>query len=189
MKLQQIAALVGLSLAVTTTAWATPLAMEYTKTSVGAGLYQYDFSLTLDNHDGSWNAGQQWDWIVFGDNLGWTWNTLSFSAPISTVTTSSGGHNGPTLALASNSVVLPGWQPLAIGDEITWSGTSSLNVADGLMKWSSLVVGGGAANVYFEQAWRAGTAPSASVPEPSALALAGLALAGLALTRGRRQAA
>ncbi len=188
MKLKKITALVALSLAAVAPAWAIPLTMAYTKTAVGAGLYQYDFSLTLDNHDGSWTAGQQWDWIIFGDNLPYTnWNTLSYSAPISAVTSSSRGHNGPTLALATNGVVLPGWQPPAIGDEITWSGTSSLNVADGLMKWSSLVVGGGAANVNFEQAWRAGTAPSTSVPEPSALA--GLALAGLAWTRKRRPAA
>lgn len=192
-----MAAAVGLSLVAAGTAWATPLTMEYTKSSAGAGLYRYDFSLTLDNHDGSWSAGQEWDWIIFGDQLGWTWNTLSFAAPIGGITISSGGHAGPTLMMASNGVSLPGWRPLAIGEDITWSGTSSLDVADGLMKWSSIVTSGGAAYVNFEQAWRAGTLPGTtpgttpgnSVPEPSALALAGLALAGLALTRRRRAAA
>ena len=50
---------------------AAPLTMTYIVHSVGAGMYQYDFSLTLDNHDGTWSPGnpqEQWDWIMFGDN-------------------------------------------------------------------------------------------------------------------------
>ena len=35
---------------------ATPLSMDYVVTDIGGGTYQYDFTLTLDNNDGSWVA-------------------------------------------------------------------------------------------------------------------------------------
>jgi hypothetical protein len=33
----------------------------------GDGTYSYGFDLVLDNNDGSWQAGQGFDWIIFGD--------------------------------------------------------------------------------------------------------------------------
>jgi hypothetical protein len=33
---------------------ATPVTMDYTKTSLGGGQFKYELALTLDNHDSSW---------------------------------------------------------------------------------------------------------------------------------------
>lgn len=175
---------------------ATPLSLSFGTNDLG-GSYQYDFTLTLDNHDNSWVLGNQWDWIIFGDtdfdnnysgfdvngglSGGTDWATLSTSSPISSITTSAGGHNGPALAISSNSVALPGWQPAFVGDSISWSGMSSVYIASDELFWSSLIVGGGANAVYFEQA------NLATVSEPSIIALIGAGVIGLiGLARRKR---
>jgi len=179
-----------------TSALATPLRMDSDVTDLGSGVYRYDFTLTLDNHDGTWAPGQQWDWIIFGDNDGFDthngfdtngaaaggldWTTLGFASPISSITNSQGSHNGPTLAIDGNNVELPGWAPTSTGQFLTWSGTSHVFIPAGELFWSSIVVGAGAQQVNFE--------PAHTVAEPSAIGLlaVGLGLVGFARCfRGR----
>src|SRR3954468_23283108 len=48
-------------------AMATPLTMNFCVQDAGGGQYMYTFTLTLDNHDGTWSPGQGFGWIIFGD--------------------------------------------------------------------------------------------------------------------------
>jgi hypothetical protein len=119
------------------TSFGTPLSLEYKTTSTGAGLYEYAFTLTLDNHDGSFIEGQDFDWIIFGDALFSGPSPLAdfamtsvVPAPFTELKFSSGagstGHNGPTFFNAS----LPlGWVPTYIGDQLSWTGTSAVDLA------------------------------------------------------------
>ena len=45
----------------TAPASATPFTVYYDVTDLG-GSYQYDIDVVLDNNDGSWSSGQEFDW-------------------------------------------------------------------------------------------------------------------------------
>ena len=157
---------------------ATPLRMDYTTTDLG-GSYLYDFTLTLDNHDGSWALGKQWDWINFGDTdyaastyvgfdidgsggVSADWTTLTTSSGDFSISGPSGGsHNAPYVQFGSN-ILIPGWMPSSVGESFSWSGTSGVYIDPGDLYWSSLITAGGASLVQFEQANHI-----TSVPEPS----------------------
>jgi hypothetical protein len=106
----------------------TPLRLDYCVDAQGGGLYAYTFTLTLDNHDGTWASGQGWDWLIFGDASGQSSPLRNFTmtssfpvGPWTSLTSSGGGHNGPTFNPVTNAY----WIPSAVGDSLTWSGTST----------------------------------------------------------------
>jgi hypothetical protein len=124
-------------------AGAAPLTLSYDITTLASG-YRYDFKLTLDNHDGSWAAGQEFDWIVIGDRQAtsgpagsfgsWSWTSVPLGFGTSA---SSGYHNGPTLYFGA-SVALPGWKPTALGETLAFSGIGANFLDQGALRWSIL---------------------------------------------------
>jgi hypothetical protein len=147
---------------------ASPLDLTYSVIPEPSGLFKYDFTLTLTNSDGSWAPGQAWGWIVFGDGPSADspladWTGLTVSAPFFGFGWSGGGHNGPTLE-----DVLIWWVPTGIGESLDWSGTSSANLAQGDLLFTTALVGNGARAADFQVA---DLAVVRTVSEPSSLLL------------------
>jgi hypothetical protein len=119
---------------------AVPIRMEYTVS--GTGPYTYQFWLILDNNDNSWQSGQGWGWLIFGDianNQASPLTNYSHTSgwpvgPWTSLTTSGGGHNGPTFYPVSNTW----WIPTQMNETLTWTGSSSANLGQGQMLWSTL---------------------------------------------------
>lgn len=177
-------AFVGLVLTVSGFANATPIALNYDVSDIGGGLFNYEFSLVLDNNDNSWAAGQGWGWFIFGDSTNSPSPLTNFVGdtsdlpigPWSSFTYSSGGHNGPTLGSPLNY-----WIPAAIGEVLNWSGTSTANLAQGELLFTTLMTQNGAVAANFD------VANKVNVPEPSTLAILALGLIGLASRRFMRK--
>lgn len=120
---------------------ATPIALDYEVSDLGGGLFDYEFTLELDNNDGSWATGQGWRWFIFGDALSSSSPLTDFIGdtndlpvgPWSGFSSSSGGHNGPTFAN-----VMDYWVPTAIGETLSWSGTSTADLAQGGLLFSTI---------------------------------------------------
>jgi hypothetical protein len=168
--------LLGFSTA--TVSMASPLTLDYSVNNVGPGLYHYSFDLIMDNHDSSWAPGQGWSWITFGDALsasspltGFTLdNNILPVGPFARLDFSSGGHNGPTWLLdISNQLTY--WTPASIGETLNWSGTSTANLLQGDLLFSTLLNNNGANQANFEIANRIDN-PNV-VPEPSTLWIVG----------------
>jgi hypothetical protein len=143
-------------------------------------LFDYEFSLVLDNHDSTWSPGQGWGWIIFGDApLGSTSPLTAFigdnsDLPIGPYTgfgITGGGHNGPDLSNPANF-----WTPTAVGNALNWSGTSTADLAQGELLFSTILPQNSAVMANFEVAMRNDPSP---VPEPGTWLLMGTGLIGL----------
>lgn len=129
-------------------AHATPLTLNYCITPREDGRFDYVFTLTLTNADGTWQPGQSFNWIVFGDAdrsqspladfIGedpapspWADDGYKYST---------GTHNGPSLIDYGRLMNFPGWTPGSIGQSITWRGHSAANVPS--LSWSNILGSG-----------------------------------------------
>ncbi|MHA6262627.1 VPLPA-CTERM sorting domain-containing protein [Arenibacterium sp. CAU 1754] len=164
---------------------ASPFTLYYDVQANGSN-WDYDFQLVLDNNDSSFVAGQSFDWFIIGD-------AQSSASPFSegftfftdvpsgwTATSSSGGHNGPTLCFVP-SCASPYWLP-AEGDQLTFSGSSSTYLAEGDLLWSNIT---GSNTTQFASAVKGLPSP---VPLPAGLPLLASGAVLLGLLRRRKAA-
>ncbi|MBX3473874.1 MAG: hypothetical protein KF754_05785 [Planctomycetes bacterium] len=149
----------------------TPLRLEYDVTGTGPQ-YTYSFRLVLNNHDGSWTAGQEWGSVHFGQaafGSGGTvpfagWSTNSSSYPVGPFVSTGwssiqvGGINYHCPILHDNISPQDYWMPAAVGDSLTWSGTVGTFLNEGEMSFSMQrkIGTGPAGNAIIEPAYRVG---------------------------------
>src|SRR5437899_2772607 len=170
-----VAAILG-ALGLAPSASASPVTTNVCISVAGSGLFQYTFTLTLDNHDNTWSPGYGIGWIVFADVPTGQSPLNDFvgdpsSLPIGPWTgysTTGGGHNGPNLSpVVEQQPPNPNiyWVPNAVGDSLTWRGTSSHLVTH--LQWSNLFITGGANFINFEAMTSTGCGPSGACCTPT----------------------
>ena len=175
----------SMTLLVSGLAQASPLRLEYRVTAIDGGLYDYEFTLIVDNNDGSFTQGNTWGWITFGDTADGrgTSPLADFTPdendyPIGQYTGMSTGEDSIHLNQAPYlEPLLPSWRP-SLGDSLSWSGTSSNFVGPGELLLTTYTSANGAV--------AASAQVAQVVPEPGTVLLLGMGLMGLA-RKSRRQ--
>jgi hypothetical protein len=171
-----------------TFATADPLHMEYAVNPLGGGIFHYDFTLSVDNHDGSWAAGQGFSWLTFGDQPNNTPSNLTNFAldsgnlpvgPWIELDNSSGGHNGPTFLIGTGGGIAY-WVPSGVGASLSWHGTSTADLPQGQLLFSTLLTQGGGVPANFDIAHRT------TAPEPASMAVLGLGAVAMIRRRVRK---
>ena len=137
----------------TAPASATPFTVYYDVTDLG-GSYQYDIDVVLDNNDGSWSSGQEFDWFSFGNQTDDIEVEGAFGDPVLSgvpvpfsVTQTSGGANGPTLCVDTCSVGDGGYVP-SLNETFSFTILASTFLGAGELLWSNLSATGGNASQY-----------------------------------------
>jgi hypothetical protein len=132
-----------------------PLTLYYTYADQGDGTYFYEFYLVVENNDFTYQDGQGFGWLIFGDAQQMSSPFIDFQmdqsqvpvGPWTNLSNSGGYHNGPTFAY-----VLDTWVPAGVGDYLYWNGVAAETLDQGQMLWSSIYTSGGAHIIEFEQA-------------------------------------
>jgi hypothetical protein len=135
--------------ALASSAGASPLTMTFCVENLPNAQYRYTFTLTLDNHDNTWHPGNGFGigGIVFADSPNgpavlddFVVDVASFPiGPWTSYSPISGGHNGTNLlpiAWSQPPYNIIYWTPTAIGQTLTWRGTSSHLTMQ--LQWSAL---------------------------------------------------
>lgn len=195
-----LAAVLGFATVANAALTHAPLTLYYSVTPTD-GKYQYDFSLVLDNNDGSWVPGQMFNWIIVGDaqNAPSPFEADTFRPPVQTLnfftklppntfhSYSGGFHNGPTICWVlptGNSCGLDaGFQPTVLGETLHFSGLGSVFLGQGDLLWSRLLAG---PNGAFSNAF---LVANLITPLPAALPLFVTGLGALGLLGWRRKKA
>ena len=163
-------ALAVLSLAVSS-AQADPTTLWYEVTDIGGGLYDYEFSLVLDDHDGTWAPGEKFINIWFADSPGFPMLLVDFEGDKGDLPIGMFYEYGYVLGYHYAWALKPlsyWWEPKTVGESLNWSGTSATFLAPGDMLYSIQPTMHGLPRVDFK--------PAQYVPVPGAILLGSIGL-------------
>ncbi len=174
----------------TAPASATPFTVYYDVTDLG-GSYQYDIDVVLDNNDGSWSAGQEFDWFSFGNQTDAYGIEGAFGDPVVSgapaefaFTPTSGGANGPSLCVGGCGVGDGGYVP-SLNETFSFTIVASAFLDAGELLWSNLSASAGNYS-QFNVAVLGDPVSEVPLPAGALLFLTGL---GGAAAAGRKRAA